>query len=220
MSSKPKAVVSDPRFLTVVDIEATCWETGKQPEKSTHSDIIEIGWARVDVVNRTIEDRGTLLVRPQRSTVSKYCTDLTTITKDMLFAEGNEAMNFREACAYLRTNIKTQQYPWASWGMYDYRMFVEHCDSLDVQWPFGSNHLNVKSMYQTLFAYEDEYTAAAAVDNTVGGFEGTLHRGGDDAYNMARVVCWLGTIFKVGLNANGPLTPIQIRQLQDHAETL
>jgi inhibitor of KinA sporulation pathway (predicted exonuclease) len=65
--------------ILVIDIEATCWD-GPTPAGEV-SDVIEIGVCPVAVGTLTrLEKRG-ILIRPERSTVSPFCTQLTTLTQ-------------------------------------------------------------------------------------------------------------------------------------------
>ena len=68
--------------IVVVDIEATCWE-GKLPEGMI-SDIIEVGVCLLDVETGEITDNRGILVKPERSTISPFCTELTTITPELI----------------------------------------------------------------------------------------------------------------------------------------
>src|SRR3954452_20346901 len=71
----------DLSLMLVVDVECTCWPAPGDPPKGQHSDIIEIGLALIDVAGLQVLQTGTLLVKPERSSVSEYCTQLTTLTQ-------------------------------------------------------------------------------------------------------------------------------------------
>src|SRR5687767_11998663 len=67
--------------ILVIDVESTCWEG--PPPRGQISEIIEVGLCVVDVDElRRIEKRA-ILVRPQASEVSEFCTRLTTITPEL-----------------------------------------------------------------------------------------------------------------------------------------
>jgi len=83
--------------IVVIDIEATCWE-GNIPEGMS-SDIIEIGVCLLDIHTGEISDNKGIMVLPERSIVSPFCTELTTITQEMLDKEG---VSFKEACSILK----------------------------------------------------------------------------------------------------------------------
>ncbi len=66
-------------LLNVVDVEATCWQDG--PPDGQVSEIIEIGLTTVDLSLGQRIGRHRILVRPQRSAVSAFCTELTGLTQ-------------------------------------------------------------------------------------------------------------------------------------------
>ena len=70
--------------ILVVDVESSCWE-GSPPE-GEESEIIEIGICVVDTRQLQRISKHSILVRPEKSTVSDFCTELTTLTPGM-FAE-------------------------------------------------------------------------------------------------------------------------------------
>lgn len=97
--------------ILVVDLEATCWESPAEKPQGEANEIIEIGWALVDLKQNppvTIRD-GTVLVKPTRSNVSKFCTQLTTITAELLEAEG---VSLKEAFQTLVTELQSNKLVW------------------------------------------------------------------------------------------------------------
>ncbi len=65
--------------ILVVDVETTCWE-GDPPSGQTN-EIIEIGLCVLDVPTLARVEQRDIFVRPLCSTVSPYCTQLTTLTR-------------------------------------------------------------------------------------------------------------------------------------------
>lgn len=97
--------------ILVVDLEATCWETNQDRPPGEINEIIEIGWALVDLTQSppvTIQD-GTILVKPTRSNVSNFCTELTTITAELLESEG---VSLQEAFRILTTDLQSRELAW------------------------------------------------------------------------------------------------------------
>src|SRR5688572_5814486 len=127
--------------VLVIDIEATCWE-GEPPPGET-SDVIEVGICPLDLTTLERLERRSLLVRPERSAVGRFCTDLTTITPAMA-ADG---VSFREACDVLRAKYGSHLWVWASYGDYDRKQFERQCRETGVPYPFGPTHLNVKTLF-------------------------------------------------------------------------
>lgn len=97
--------------ILVVDLEATCWKTRPNPPPGQSHEIIEIGWAILDTESDppTITSNGTFLVKPVRSIVSEFCTELTTITPELLEAEG---MTLEEAFRRLINDVHAGDYAW------------------------------------------------------------------------------------------------------------
>jgi inhibitor of KinA sporulation pathway (predicted exonuclease) len=92
--------------IIVVDIESTCWEAAIPAGQE--SEIIEIGVCTVDIASGRRLEKESILVKPERSKVSQFCTQLTTLTQ----AQVDQGIAFPEACSilknkYLRTYAKT-----------------------------------------------------------------------------------------------------------------
>src|SRR5262249_8007589 len=124
--------------VLVIDVEATCWEGA--PPAGQENEIIEIGVCTIDVGRRQRPGRESILVRPQRSQVSPFCTQLTTLTQ----ADVDQGIPFDEACRLLRTKYQADQRTFASYGDYDRNQFERQCRSFGARYPFGPTHLNVK----------------------------------------------------------------------------
>ena len=125
-------------LLNVVDVEATCWD-GAAPA-GVPSEIIEIGLAVVDLRAGTRVARHRILVRPVRSTVSAFCTELTGLTQP----EVDAGIGFAEACKLLAAEHQAGIRPWASWGDYDRHQFARQCQATGTAYPFGHRHVNAK----------------------------------------------------------------------------
>lgn len=171
--------------VLVIDVESTCWQG--PPPAGQMSEIIEIGLAPVDLGSLKRIQKRSILVRPRRSSVSPFCTQLTTLTQDML----REAGTLADACELLKRQYDSQDRLWASWGDYDRRQFERVCRELGVRYPFGPTHLNVKTLFSCALGMEKEMGLDAAFAHLGWTMEGTHHRGGDDAWNIAAVLCWL-----------------------------
>ena len=168
--------------IIVIDIEATCWN-GPPPDGET-ADVIEFGICPLELSTLRRLEKRSILVRPERSAVSPFCTELTTITPEM--AAGG--VSFREACRVLKKDYHTADRVWASFGDYDRRQVEKQCRDVDVSYPFGPTHLNVKTLFALSKGLLHEVGTKAAVDAFGLAFEGTQHRGHDDAWNIAAVL--------------------------------
>lgn len=171
--------------LLVVDVEATCWE-GVSP-LSEKSEIIEIGLCLLDLKTLQRSEKTSLLVRPEFSTVSAFCTQLTTLTPEQV-AQG---MTFAEACQILQSRYGSIDRVWGSYSDYDRKMFERQCALRNVPYPFGSTHLNIKTLCALHLKLDREIGLAAALKRLRIPLEGTHHRGDDDAWNTAQLLALL-----------------------------
>ncbi|MEU7144335.1 3'-5' exonuclease [Nocardia sp. NPDC046473] len=169
-------------LLNVVDVEATCWE-GKPPP-GTVSEIIEIGLTVVDLVSNERLGKHRIPVRPARSTVSEFCTELTGLTQD----EVDTGVSFAEACRLLATEHEAGARTWASWGDYDRKQFLSQCTATGAAYPFGHQHTNAKLVFSEAYGLNRRQGMAGALHIAGLPLEGRHHRGEDDAWNIAALV--------------------------------
>lgn len=168
--------------ILVVDIEATCWEGAIPPEEE--SEIIEIGICPLDIATGQRLEKESILVKPERSRVSEFCTQLTTLTQEQV----DRGISFKDACSLLRKKYLSKDRIWASYGDYDRSQFQRQCQSRSITYPFGNRHLNVKSLLAVVYALPGEVGMAQALELLNLPLEGTHHRGGDDAWNIAGIL--------------------------------
>lgn len=171
--------------IIVVDLEATCWNT--EPPPGEFSEIIEIGVCslsrRNDKNSWQIVGAESIIVKPENSRVSDFCTSLTTLTQ----RDVNKGVSLFAACRHLEAIYDTPHKPWASWGDYDRTQLQKECKGV-VRYPFGPTHWNMKDMFSLLTKLDREIGLAEAIKLCGLDFQGTQHRGVDDAINTARVL--------------------------------
>lgn len=174
--------------ILVVDVESTCWEG--EPPPGQESEIIEIGFCVLRTADLTRTVSGSWLVRPVMSTVSPFCTKLTTLTQEMLDREG---CNFTYACGMLR-NLGARNVTWASYGDYDRKMFDRQTwhtkakGKWAAEYPFSPRHINVKNLCALMLGWDREVGMDEALKRLGLPLEGTHHRGSDDARNIAAIL--------------------------------
>ena len=132
-------------------------------------------------------ERRSILVRPARSTVSPFCTQLTTLTQ----ADVDAGIPLAEACRLLSQDYRSGQRLWASYGDYDRQQFTRNCADYGIPYPFGPGHLNVKTLAAVTHGWTREPGMSEALRRLALPLEGTHHRGGDDAWNIAGLLCAL-----------------------------
>lgn len=138
-----------------------------------------------------VQKADTFLIKPIRSTVSPFCTELTTLTNDLLEKEG---MSFGKAIDQIQTKYNPRQSTWASWGDYDRSMLKKSCAEYNVPYPFGKTHLNIKSAAALLLG-ERERGMLQVLAHLGLTHDGTHHRGLDDALNIAKI--WITLCKKI-----------------------
>lgn len=172
----------DTGLLNVVDVEATCWEG--QPPPGAVSEIIEIGLTVVDLAAGRRLAKHRILVRPARSRVSAFCTELTGLTQEAV----DGGLSFADACRLLAREHRAGLRPWASWGDYDRNQFTRQCGATEVPYPFGRVHTNAKAVFTEAYGLRKRPGMARALAVAGLPLEGRHHRGEDDAWNIAALV--------------------------------
>lgn len=168
--------------ILVIDIESTCWET-TIPD-GQESEIIEIGICTLDIASGQRLEKDSILVKPSRSQVSKFCTQLTTLTQEQV----EQGISFQQACSILKKNYLSKERVWASYGDYDRRQFERQCQYFNISYPFGTRHLNVKTLLAMIYVLPEEIGMDTALELLNLPLEGTHHRGVDDAWNIAGIL--------------------------------
>lgn len=172
----------DLRNILVIDLEATCWD-GPVPDGQVN-EIIEVGVGLLDIKTGELVANEGLLVRPTESEVSSFCTELTTITPEMVA----DAPELVDVCARLRKEFHSRERIFASWGNYDRSQVERETARKGIGYPFGPNHLNVKTLFALRHRLGHEVGMAQALAMLGLELEGTHHRGVDDAANIARIL--------------------------------
>ncbi|MEU7006429.1 3'-5' exonuclease [Streptomyces sp. NPDC046332] len=175
------------RLVNVVDVEATCWERDGERPPGAVSEIIEIGLTVVDLDAGERTARHGILVRPARSTVSEFCTELTGLTQ----AEVDTGLDFAAACRLLAVEHAAGLRPWASWGDYDRKQFTHQCRVTGTEYPFGHRHTNAKAVFTEANGLSRRPGMARALQIAGLPLEGRHHQGEDDAWNIAALVLQL-----------------------------
>jgi inhibitor of KinA sporulation pathway (predicted exonuclease) len=172
-------------LINVVDVEATCWEG--QPPPGQVSEIIEIGLTVVDLDQGTRLAKHRILVRPRKSRVSAFCTELTSLTQE----EVDQGGTFAEACRTLAKDHQANALPWASWGDYDRNQFTRQCRHTNTEYPFSGDHTNAKLRFTQARNLRKRPGMAQALELAGLPLEGRHHRGDDDSWNIAALILHL-----------------------------
>ncbi len=166
--------------IIIVDLECTCWETASDGVGKT-MEIIEVGLAMYDGDNQMVTREPVCLIKPVYSTVSPFCTKLTSLTQGMLLSMPTWDQ------VYKGLYQEYAHYIWASFGDFDRSMLERQAKLFEVPVPFSHQHINVKAL------------ASAKLNKRIKGMThalrelnipliGTHHRGSDDAYNIGKIL--------------------------------
>lgn len=171
--------------ILIIDLEATCWED--RPPRGQESEIIEIGVCIMNTKTGKISQNEGILVKPQYSKVSPFCTQLTSITQDMLDEEG---ILLEDALDILREEYGSEDLTWASYGNYDLNMLKRQTDRFRTDYPLSDDHINVKTLFAQLHPFRKSVGMDKALQLLKLPLEGTHHRGVDDVKNIAKILHW------------------------------
>src|SRR5690348_5364087 len=113
----------------IVDLEATCWETGTSPERM---EIIEIGAVLMDSSAGPVSKEFGAFVKPMASReLSDFCTQLTSIRQE----DVDQAEIFPVVFWQFVDWIGEQPFYLCSWGAYDLNQFRRDCQRYRMSLP-------------------------------------------------------------------------------------
>lgn len=175
----------DRKFITVVDLEATCWNSSES-QAGQPAEIIEIGMVLLNTETGEVVNPVSMKVKPQLSTVSQFCTDLTGLTqKDV-----EKAPSLQKVCEYLRKQYNSHRYVWASYGEWDRYMMDRAVETTGVKSPFSGVHTNVQAVFGWTLppTQKNDLSLQRAVEAAGLTWVGRAHSGVDDAHNAANLL--------------------------------
>jgi 3'-5' exoribonuclease 1 len=169
------------KTFVVVDLEATCYKDSIGRPIDFDNEIIEIGAVKLDSNGVEISRFGKFAKPLVYTTLSDFCTELTTIKqKDVDYADDLK-------------DVLVEFFDWAgdsalvSWGNYDKNQLEKDLkrNSLDIEIKehYSLKHLHGK--WNNLRRGGIGISGALRLEGLT--FEGTKHRGIDDAINIAKV---------------------------------
>jgi len=171
------------KIVNVIDLEATCWSGN--PPTGQYSEIIEIGICEVNLLDCEMESKRSILVAPEASKVSDFCTNLTGHTQKEL---DDKAVPFEAAMQILLDEYGMKSRVMVSWGDYDRKMFDRAYNARGNQRPWQWRHLNLKAMFSMLRNPEREVGMDTALKLLKLPLIGRHHNGADDAANIAAIL--------------------------------
>ncbi len=166
----------------MIDLEATCDEQHRIPREET--EIIEIGAVLVDAEARPVDAWQTFVRPVVHATLTPFCTKLTSIVQ----AQVDGAPSFAEAIAALTVFLAGRTPLFCSWGDYDRAQLAREAARNGVTLPLGDAHYNIKEAFNQRVGSAKQRGVGQALRYVGLSFEGTAHRGIDDARNIARLL--------------------------------
>jgi 3'-5' exoribonuclease 1 len=172
------------RKFIVFDLEATCIDKVKflNEAETFQNETIEIGAVKVNEKGEVV-DTFNRFVRPILNPIlTDYCKDLTKITqKDV-----DEAESFPEVLRAFREWIG-KDYVLCSWGFYDKSQLKDDCRLHEIESDWVHSHISLKHQHQEIRQLKRGLGTRKALRKEGFTFEGTPHRGIDDALNITKI---------------------------------
>jgi inhibitor of KinA sporulation pathway (predicted exonuclease) len=175
------------KYYLVIDLEATCDEGHAIPREQT--EIIEIGAVLCDAETLAPCGEFQTFVKPFRHPkLTRFCTQLTSITQADVEAAPTFAVAVQKLAAWLREKNALGEILFCSWGDYDKNQLQRQERQGGVRLPLGPDHLNLKEAFRRRSGDTKKLGTGGALGRVGLTFDGTAHRGIDDARNIARML--------------------------------
>lgn len=177
------------KFL-IVDLEATCWEGNVPGQSRTQTvddmEIIEFGCVITDRAG-TIYGSRSFMVRPVlHPLLSDFCTSLTSIEQTHVDKSPTYVNVVSKIDSWLEAfNVEF----WGSWGNYDKKQIHVEFERHKIAPRFFSlEHVNLKKLWRKGKSNRQASGLRSALEYHNLQFDGSHHRGIDDARNISRLI--------------------------------
>ncbi len=168
----------------IYDLEATCWKD--DPRRERQQEVIEIGAVKVNGYGEIIGEFCRFIRPVYHPHLSSFCQELTSISQSQV----ERADKFTKVTEDFQdfAEIFDEDFLLCSWGNFDWKILANNCRLHDMEddWII-KNHINLKSQYSDIKKLRRPCGLKRAVENEGFEFEGTHHRGIDDAKNLVKV---------------------------------
>lgn len=173
----------------VVDFEATCCAANSFPREEM--EIIEIGFTIIDMRTHKVINKFSNFVKPEIHTkLTNFCKDLTTIRQtDVDEADSLDKVMRRWS------NLLVPYYKnmiWGSWGYFDFSILKRELKNKKITADriTSLTHVNLKNLFAKTQGNKARGLSRALTLCDLE-FEGTAHRGIDDAINISRLIPYI-----------------------------
>lgn len=178
----------------ILDLEATCYDKNSNSEikpKGFVNEIIEIGAYKLNEQGEVIDEFAKFLKPTKFPYISNFCNELTTITQDDIDNAEEAFFVLGEFFAWARKD--NEQPIYVSWGFYDKRQLRDDLKlnkfSQDIinQFINDNNHISLKHRHGEINKFKKPIGLGGACKFEKFNFQGTAHRGIDDAKNIVNI---------------------------------
>jgi len=187
-----------PRFLIILDFEATC-DFGPNPVITPEtSEIIEFPWVVLDTLTLNIVYKKQIYVKPSKiEGITNYCSQLTGITKEHC----ETGLSLNEAIDEFNLFLKEKILPF---GKNNYRILTDGVWDLEFQLPYECKRKNIplESWFKNYFDIRQEFrkfyswfsfsehapNLRTMLDAYSLGYIGRQHSGLDDCLTISQIV--------------------------------
>ena len=128
-----------------------------------------------------------MFVQPEETIISNFCRSLTGITS----ANVVQAQTLAEVLPVLQKKLLLKDRVFASYGDCDRIKFQKECERKNSACPFGSRHINIKTLLALTENWPKEVGMAEALDLLGIPLHGTHHNAKDDAYNITELLAYI-----------------------------
>ena len=178
--------ISRAEHFLVVDLECTTDEEKKGIQRSVprlEMESIEIGAVLVDKHFKVLKEY-TKFIKPVRHPIlTEFCTQLTHIDQSMI----SSADHFPDVFKNFQDEMIRVNTIFCSWGDFDRKQLEQDCLYWQISYAMP-NHINLKKMFSITQHKTHEYGLSKALRISKLQFEGTPHRGIDDAKNIVKLL--------------------------------
>tara|TARA_B100000963_G_scaffold359405_1_gene386674 strand:- start:1417 stop:1956 length:540 start_codon:yes stop_codon:yes gene_type:complete len=172
----------------VIDFEFTCWRG--RPPRGMFQEILDIGISEVDTLKKEVVKTHRIIVKPENSSVSKFCTELTSITQKEVDDNG---VTLSEAISKINNLYDLKNIKWGSWGKFDRTQMIKECKKKNIEFPFSADYKDLQKHFSKFIKNTRRlYGVENALKKIELEFKGNPHRADCDAFNTA--IIYINTI--------------------------
>jgi len=180
------------KIFIVLDLEATCYDReDKNKPAGFRNEIIEIGAVKCDEHGNILDEFSMFLKPKKHPIISEFCTTLTTITQQDIDSAIDAKTGLRKFFDWCYNDVLPvlPVYKFVSWGHYDKRQFRDDLqfNGLNKELINDSNHLSLKHLHGEWNNLKKPIGLGGACKFEKITFEGTAHRGIDDAKMVQKI---------------------------------